>query len=809
LAARIVISFRAPGGPGRSFLERARALEARARVHGAVLVAWDASRVSFAFDPAKLAEAIALVTVRGQDTAEGEVAFCVGVAQGALEPLFAEGGARAELAWGAPLVAASLLSQTARPGEILCAQTVRALGSGELLATGSRMGRDGSLRVRGTRLVSGLPWRGQAVERLSHMRVAPLVGAPPPPASTEAGSLLVLRADPGTGGTRYLTELASRASRALLVSPSGSMFEPLGALRRALGRSSTREASPLLLELAEPLEALLAGEGVTLAIAARLVTAFLWPKTDAQPPGLLLLDDAKNVDPSTLEACVLAAGRRGATFGVVARLDATSGLPSVLAALPKADEIEIPPLSRDDAERLAGGATSEALDPEARRRWARLGASLPLGVVEAVSYGIVTGDLRWEGDSASPRSRASGRGKVRGAAAWIVLRARDEREPCRVVLCLVALLGGEANVTLLARVLERAGLLMDVDAVLEELMRSRWLVDTQEDWVALPSRTHRDALAGLLELDARKALHRAAAAIIEGEEGVFGRVEAAWHAAQGGDGPAAARSLLAAARGTAAARLEASTTQLIAFARRADPSCEEAALELLSNALDRAPSLPPLAARTIPSPAPGPAHARAAGARDGDAVDRLDVDISHDSEPPTIAKLALPPMAENDILRAVEPARVEEPAASGADIASRLGELAKDALLSDDNAALERWVDGLRASGESPLLTERLRALSRLGRGDIGDALRVLRRTRSGLDPKDHKLRCQTSLALGVALSVAGRPQEALLEGMDALARARHVSDERGAHACLAFLAKLYKSAGREEAARLRVEAGP
>ena len=146
---------------------------------------------------------------------------------------------------------------------------------------------------------------------------------------------------------------------------------------------------------------------------------------------------------------------------------------------------------------------------------------------------------------------------------------------------------------------------------------------------------------------------------------------------------------------------------------------------------------------------------------------------------------------------------------SGANIAVRLGELAKDALLNADNAALERWVDGLRAAGENPMFTERLRALSRLGRGDIGDALRVLRRTRSALDPKDHKLRCQTSLALGVALSVAGRPQEALLEGMDALARARYVGDERGAQACIAFLAKLFTSVGRAESERLRLSATP
>lgn len=827
MEGRIVISFRdsgvTPGGSGRSFLDRAQKLDARARAHGATMVAWDATRVAFAFDGGELADAIGLLTTRGEDTADGEPRWCVGIAQGDLKPL-AEDRSRGDLAWGPPLVAASLLSGVAQPGEILCAPSVRALRSGALLTAGTRVGRDGSVRVRGVRLDPVHPWRTQAVEQLSHMRVAQLIGAPPPPASIEPGALLVLRADPGTGGTRYLAELASRASRALVVVPSGSSFEPLGALRRALARSVTRELSPLLLELTGPLESLLAGDGVALDVAARLVSAFLWPKTEGQAPGLLLLDDAKSVDPATLEACVRAAqGTKTAAFGIVARLDATSGLPSVLAALTKSTEIEIAPLSRDAAESLAGACTSDALDDVARRRWARLAANVPLGVVESVAYGIATGDLRWTGDKASPRSKASGRGKVRGAAEWIVLRARDESEPCRTLLCLVALLGGEAKVTRLAQVLERAGMRVDVDSVLEELIRGRWLVDTQEDWVALPSRTHRDALAGLLEPDARRPLHRASAEVIQNEEGVFGRVEAAWHAAQAGDGPAAARILLAAARGTAAARLEASTTQLIAFARRADPSCEETALELLANALERAPSVPPIRGQSAPPPRSVPPAPRAPSIRvaapsppraiDPEELAAFEVDTTHDSEPPTIAKIDLAPMAQQDILKAIEPETPatespEGPVTSGANIATRLGELAKEALLSSDNAALERWVDGLRAAGESPMFTERLRALSRLGRGDIGDALRVLRRTRAALDPRDHKLRCQTSLALGVALSVAGRPQEALLEGMDALARARHVGDERGAGACLAFLAKLYSAQGREEAERLRGTAG-
>lgn len=858
---QIVISFRAAGGPGRSFVERARALDARARACGAVMVAFDASRITFAFDGSQLDAALGLFTKRGDDTADGEPAWSVGVAQGNLELLDHDSThdpSRGKLAWGQPLVAASILSQTAMPGEILCAPNLRALRTGVLLTAGTRVGRDGAHRIRGVRLDRAHPWRKQAVEQLSHMRVAPLVGesrVPLPSADIEAGSLLVLRADPGTGGTRYMTELAERAPRALIVSPSGSAFEPLGALRRAIARSVTRELSPLLLELADSLDKLLAGNGVSLEMASRLVTAFLWPKTQGTAPGLLFLDDAKAIDPATLEACVHAARAPGAAFGIVARLDATSGLPSVLAALPKSSEIEISSLSRAAAEDLAGGCTNDALDAVARRRWARLSSHVPLGVVESVAYGIVTGELTWKDDKASPRSRASGRGKVRGAAEWILLRARDESEEGRAVLCLIAMLGGEAKVTRLARVLEAAKLRFDVDAALEELIRGRWLVDTQEDWVALPSRTHRDALLALLEAEARTSLHVASANVLEAEEGVFGRVEAAWHAGQAGDGARAARIALDAARGAAEARLEASTTQLIAFARRADPSCEEAALELLANALERSPSVPPPKSRTVPpphsrsaapsrlpsvAPPPRPAPIAAAAALApapppppplDDDPDALDWELdTHDSEPPTIAKIDLAPMAQHlgllpgmlpaDLVQASKndsgtpptpdtvPLEAESPepppASSGANIASRLGELAKEALLSADNAALERWVDGLRAAGENPMFTERLRALSRLGRGDIGDALRVLRRTRSSLDPKDHKLRCQTSLALGVALSVAGRPQEALLEGMDALARARHVKDERGAEACLAFLAKLYTSQGRPEAERLR-----
>lgn len=933
MEGRVIASFRAVGGPGRPFLERARSLITRLTEIGGVHVGWDVLKITFAFEASRFPTVLEAAINPGPAVQGEEPAWAVGLAQGDIRPVNEPGSPLTSsglLWWGPPIVAASALAELARPGEILCAQTIPALRSGDIVTSGLRIARDGTLRVRGARVDKRQPWKRQAAENLAKMTVPRLVTSHLPAVKLEPGALVVLRADPGSGGTRLLHELAQRAPRSLVISPAGSGFEPLGALRRALGRSAGKVVNPLLLELSQPLDALIKGKGVSLDLAARLITAFLWPKQSGTNSALIL-DDAKLIDPATLEACVRAV-KRAPAFGVIARLDATGGLPSVLAGLPKASEHELPVLSREGAEDVAVGCTGGALDALARSRWARLGGGNPLAIVEAITQGIGSGDLTWTGDKATPRSRAAGRGKVRPAAKWIRKRANAEKTPVRAVLSLLAVVGGEAKIDFLSRVLEHAQLRIDAMQAVAYMIKARWIVSHEEGFVSFPARTHKDALFTTLEGDAKKRLHLAIARTIEETEGVFGRVEGAWHSAQGGEGPKAALALLDGARATAEAHLEASTTQLIAFARRADPSCEEVALEVLANALARSPSvnpppmsMPPMTTPSappsaiIPSSRPGagglsrtgpervaaiasvppvrrvsnppPAapsppdpegdddsmveHARIvppdtpvgttapiatapattnttarSAALDDASVLRDeptrkkgsgrdsepptmedDVDAGHadsdpelvlresqrrpagvSAEPPMSAKTALAhatteQMPAIPMMTPGAPGMQSEPpgSGSGSQIATRLGELAKEALLTSDNAALERWVDGLRAAGESPAFTERMRAMARLGRGDIGDALRVLRRTRAQLDAKDHRRRCQTSLALGVALSVAGRPQEALLEGMDALARARQINDDRGAKACLAFLAKLYSSVDREEeAAKIR-----
>ncbi len=782
-------------GGGRSFVERARALESRAGARGGVLVGWDGAQVSFAFDGGALADVVAIACSPGEDTMPGEPEWSAGIAQGALRLVY-DDGTRGDLSWGPALMVSSLLATHARPGEVLSAENVRGVDT-ELLAARRRVVREGGVRVRAVRIDRAQPWRAKATEALARMRVPRILGADPMELALEAGRLQVVRADPGVGGSRFLAEVAARSPRSLVMSPSGSGLEPLGALRRALAGSISRDLNPLLLELAPSLESLLAGEGVGLDVAARLISAFFWRKSASGTPAVLAIDDARDVDPASLDAAVRALGVDGARFALVARLDASSGLPSRLASVEAAPDVELGTMSHELSEELCAACTNELMVPVARRRWSKLGGGVPLGIIEAVAFGTTTGELRWMADDARPRDRAAGRGKTRGAGDWILMRAQMESKDERALLCLVALLGGEAKIARLGRILTGAGLAFDVDQAVARLMGGRWLVDTQEDWIGLPSRTHVHALRDLFEADLRGRLHAAAAEIIEAEEGALGRAEAAQHALLGGAPDKAAKIALAAAKVASAAELEASVTRLIGFARRADPSCEDEARAQLATAMARTPSVPPTTARSAP-----PMTARSAPPASADM---------HDSEPPTLAKLDLPPMAIPDTLgltaSSPPPGAVDEDG-PGSQIANRLTELAKDALLGADNAALERWVDGLRATGDSPVFTERMRALARLGRGDIGDALRVLRRARQAMAPDDSSLRCQTSLALGFALSVAGRSEEALLEGLDALARARQAGDEAGAKACLAFLAKLYATVDRMTDAKRLWKAG-
>ena len=134
-----------------------------------------------------------------------------------------------------------------------------------------------------------------------------------------------------------------------------------------------------------------------------------------------------------------------------------------------------------------------------------------------------------------------------------------------------------------------------------------------------------------------------------------------------------------------------------------------------------------------------------------------------------------------------------------------------DASVADDLALLAE-LEQPEKSDRHPVisLADRVRKLARGGQGsDPGDVLSDVRRARGRVEGAPPATRCQAALALAMTLAIAGRPEEALLEALDALARAREGQDPKAVGACMALLAKLYSSAGMTgEAAALRESSG-
>jgi len=166
-------------------------------------------------------------------------------------------------------------------------------------------------------------------------------------------------------------------------------------------------------------------------------------------------------------------------------------------------------------------------------------------------------------------------------------------------------------------------------------------------------------------------------------------------------------------------------------------------------------------------------------------------------QPPALAPPPAPVQPSRDMPSIVDIEEIE--ATDSESLAARLTHLTRDALLKGDAQSLERWSAGLKATGEKDQLADRMHAIARLSKGKVGDALRSLKQARRDAEALTPAKRCQAALSYGVGLAFAGRHDEALLEGLDALARAREGGDQKAAQACLAFLAKLYGRVNRSE----------
>jgi len=97
-------------------------------------------------------------------------------------------------------------------------------------------------------------------------------------------------------------------------------------------------------------------------------------------------------------------------------------------------------------------------------------------------------------------------------------------------------------------------------------------------------------------------------------------------------------------------------------------------------------------------------------------------------------------------------------------------------------------------------VARRIHALNEMHQGKQTDAVRSLRNAceQAGELPVIEQSRSRLAFAIGLA--GARRPLEALVEGLEALARARQTGDGKAERACIAFLRKLYEEQGKDAA---------
>ncbi|CAN90639.1 hypothetical protein predicted by Glimmer/Critica [Sorangium cellulosum So ce56] len=810
---------RAAGSAARgeeSYLARALALKKRAEALGATLCAWSAQTFSFEFTPDDVEEAVLLAALAAEDASvHPDARFAVGIAQGEMTYV-GEAGRFTALSWGQPLLVAVMLARVALPGDVLLDPALPAVSSGELMTLGAHRGVDGARRVRGLRLDAQQPLRRQVAESVARLCKPPLIGRDAELAelAVPPGSLAIVRAEPGAGGTRLLLDLERllAPSRSLFVAPIGASREPFGALRRALARAAlraekSRARAPALPDRLKPaLARLLAGEGVEPRIAAEVLAVWLAP-SDVRV-GLLAVDDASEVDAASLDAIALALSPGGGPRAV-ARLGRSDPLPAPLTALTPAATVTLGPLSAQGAQDLVRRLLDGCIDEAGARRWAARAPAFPLAVRELLCEALESGALRWIGRSVGPRRRSAGRGRpprtMTGAelAAPPALRSIEGRLRLlaigqRTVLTALATLGGDASDAAIDALCGGTGA-PKVAAVQAALLGAGWVFRPEPGWLRLSSRTLRDALLAGVPPGERAAWHLAAARVVEDHASVLGLADAAWHAAKAGDRRSAADLAGRAGRAAGDALLEGSAAELLAFADE-----QETASDHRDGALDSSSSQPPTHRTPIEvvgdapepqrsAPAPAPVGERS---RPGAPAAQPD-DEPKDFPDATSPDIGLPcGDATEDLLAKT----TESPVLSMNDIAVRLAELAKQALVQGDLRTLERLVGELRRTGEHLDLAERMTGLISLGRGAKEEALRRFRiAAEADASPSQ---RARALLAYGVALAAAGRTEGALLEALSALARAREAEDPHGEQACAQFLAQLAAATGHEEAAR-------
>ncbi len=161
-----------------------------------------------------------------------------------------------------------------------------------------------------------------------------------------------------------------------------------------------------------------------------------------------------------------------------------------------------------------------------------------------------------------------------------------------------------------------------------------------------------------------------------------------------------------------------------------------------------------------------------------------------DAPPVEVAMRELTPIAPEMRPVTIEPPPMP-PSVRGI---GRWADDARAALRARDFVAVEACLAQLEAAGTgSKTAIDRVRGITALAKGDLPAGLRFLRRARA--DAKEPRSVAKATLAYAVALGVAGRREEAIVEALEALACERALGPASvGMDACRALVERLLDS---------------
>ena len=528
MTRRLVVCLRwRPGDQDASadaFADAAASVVERLATLGGRLILWHPEWLCVDFGIEGLQDAIDFIVDRPHPS------FSVGFAYGSLREVV-DGGPMLAACFGPAIDSAMALARMARAGDVLVEPGLVKASGGELLVQGARVATIGSTRVRGFKLDLEHPQRSLECESVARLVEPPFL-ARVPNVEAQPGSLCVLAAAPGGGGSRALEEQRAAQHPESLVLSVNATGVPLGALRSALTKDRmTRDFPPLSPGGQAAWHSLSHGAGCSQQAAALLLGEWARARSAA---GIVYVEDAAQVDFDSLE--VLAAAVSVGELGAVILVDRDEALPEPLAELAVSQTLSVPDLDLPDAVTLLGRMTGEQLGAEWAERLAARGLPTPLGVTQSLVEALDSASFLWADAGVVPRVPRDEPPAPELPLTLLRRRLHYVEMTERLLLEAVAVLGGRAERIQVAALLKLAGRsVTSSDAAFAFLERLGWLAVEAGDRLRLTTRTHRRAIAASLSDKRFRALHQAAATLAVDSAEPLALVSATLHAALAGN----------------------------------------------------------------------------------------------------------------------------------------------------------------------------------------------------------------------------------------------------------------------------------